>query len=79
MSLHKSLKVSSWLRRKRNVLKREERLDRLAELGKWEEGDSVFHLPKTRIALVKKLGKKKKKKKEEEEAAAAAAAVATTT
>lgn len=67
MSLHKSLKTQGGLVRKRNVLNREERIARLAELGKWlEEKDSVFHLPKTRVASAK-VGKKKKKKKKDEE------------
>jgi small basic protein (TIGR04137 family) len=68
MSIHKSLKSAAGLVRARNVLKREERLARLGELNRWsEDKDSIFHLPKTRIALTKSLGKKKKKKKEGEE------------
>ena len=69
MSIHQSLKVASKLLRTRNVFTRTERLDRLKELGKWDEAkDSVFHLPKTKTQIGKKLGKKKKKKKEEEAA-----------
>lgn len=68
MSLDKSLKISAALVKKRSVLKREERLARLTELGRWSEGkDSIYHLAKTRIQIVKALGKKKKVKKEEEE------------
>jgi small basic protein (TIGR04137 family) len=66
MSIHKSLKVSSNLVRKRSVMTRGERLERLEELGKWRDGESVFNLPKTRMPVAKKLGKKKKKKKDEE-------------
>jgi small basic protein (TIGR04137 family) len=74
MSIHQSLKVATKLLRSRNVMNRAERLDRLKELGRWDEAkDSIFHLPKTKSALVKKIGKKKKKKEKEEGAEAAAA------
>lgn len=77
MSIHQSLKVSSSLTRARNVMTRSERLERLKELGKWDETkDSVFHLPKTKSAVGKKIGKKKKKKKEEAAEGAAAAPAA---
>ena len=75
MSIHQSLKLSSSLTRARNVMTRSERLERLKELGKWDETkDSVFHLPKTKSAVGKKVGKKKKKKKEEAAAEGAAPA-----
>lgn len=78
MSIHKSLKVSSKLVRSRNVFTRGERIERLKELGKWDEKkDSLFHLPKVKTQFGKKVGKKKKeKKKEEGEAAAEGAAAA---
>ncbi|MHC4832033.1 MAG: small basic protein [Planctomycetota bacterium] len=68
MSIHKSLKVAASLVRKRSVMTRGERLERLEELGKWDESKSVFNLPKTRMPVAKKLGKKKKKKKDDEAA-----------
>jgi small basic protein (TIGR04137 family) len=75
MSIHKSLKVSSKLVRSRNVFTRGERIDRLKELGKWDEKkDSLFHLPKVKTQWGKKVGKKKKEKKKEEEGAAEGAA-----
>jgi small basic protein (TIGR04137 family) len=77
MSIHKSLKVASKLTRARNVLTRYERLLRLKELGKWDETkDSIFHLPKTKQLVLKKLGKKKKKKEEAEAAPGAEGAAA---
>ncbi len=50
MSLHKSLKGSTKIRSRRNVLKRYERIDKLAEDGKWKADDKkIFGLPKTKI------------------------------
>ena len=46
MSVHKSLKIGNKLVRRRNVLRREERIMELAKAGKWKEGDPVFGLPK---------------------------------
>ncbi len=64
MTLDKSLKVSGGAIRVRNVLTRVERLKRLQELDRWNEGDPVLGLPKTRVIKVS-LKKKKKVKKEE--------------
>ena len=49
MSLHKSLKGSTKIIVKRNVLKRFERIDILRKKGKWKEGDKIFGLPKVKI------------------------------
>lgn len=46
MSLDRSLKSSNALRRHRNVLSRAERIEKLKEEEKWEEGQSAFGLPK---------------------------------
>jgi len=48
MSRHPSLKVSGKIRKKRNVLKRYERIDILSSDGRWKEGDKVLGLPKTK-------------------------------
>ncbi len=48
MSQHKSLKGSSKIRAKRNVLKRFERVDLMRKRGEWKEGSSGFGLPKTK-------------------------------
>ena len=50
MSMHSSLKGSSKIRTKRNVLKRFERVDSLKKEGRWKEGDAAFGLPKTKPA-----------------------------
>ena len=49
MSLHRSLKGSSKIVVKRNVLKRFERINRLVKEGRWKEGENVLGLPKTRV------------------------------
>ena len=72
MSIHKSLKLRGAMARTRNVYTRWERLQKLQEKGRWNDGDSVYGLPKVR-ALVVKLGGKKKKKAKLEDAEAAAA------
>ena len=47
MSVHKSLKLGNKLVRRRNVLKRVERIVALSKGNKWQEGEnSVFSLPK---------------------------------
>lgn len=70
MSLHRSLVSKSALRRHRNVLTRAERVKRMLDDETWQEGRSVFGLPKVRLRKVKAGGKHKKAEK----AAAAAAA-----
>jgi small basic protein (TIGR04137 family) len=74
MSVHKSLVVRSALTRARNVFTRAERLEKLAETGKWKEGESIFGLPKVKTRG--KVRKVKKEKKPEEGAPAEGAAPA---
>lgn len=64
MTIDKSLKVRRGATANRSVLTRAERLSRLKEADRWEEGDSPFGLPKVRV---RKLQMKKKKKKKDEE------------
>jgi small basic protein (TIGR04137 family) len=71
MTIDKTLKVARGLARSRSVLTRAERLTRLKEADRWQEGNSPVGLPKVRVY---KLAMKKKKKKEAEEGAAAAPA-----
>ena len=53
MSLHKSLKRRDHLSRRRNVLSRTERIERLKEEEKWDEGKtSVFGLPKVKVEVI---------------------------
>ena len=50
MSLHPSLKGSTKIVAKRNVLKRFERISHMIKEGKWKAGeDKVFGLPKTKV------------------------------
>lgn len=65
MTIDKSLKVKAGSIRSRNVLTRAERIQRLKETDRWEEGKPVLGLPKTRVIKIS-LKKKKKTKKEEE-------------
>jgi small basic protein (TIGR04137 family) len=71
MSIHRSLKIRGGLTRARNVWTRIERLEALKKAKRYEEGDSVFGLPKVRTGY--KQRKKAKKKKEEEQPAEGAA------
>src|SRR5206468_5643400 len=69
MSLDRSLKAANALVRHRNVLTRGERLEKLKEEEKWDEGKSPFGLPKVahrKAAVIKAV---------KEEAAEGAAAV----
>jgi small basic protein (TIGR04137 family) len=71
MSLHKSLKLGNALQRRRNVLTRAERVERMQTEEKWNTGsDSAFGLPKTKI-LLRSAPKKKSKQEKAEEAEAA--------
>ena len=49
MSLHRSLKGSSKIQLKRNVLKRYERVDILKKEGRYTDGEQVLGLPKTKV------------------------------
>ncbi len=66
MSIDSTLKRGSRLVRARNVLTREERINRLKETDRWQEGMSPIGLPKVRIVKTV-VGKKKKKKEEGDE------------
>lgn len=57
MSQHPSLRVDSVGIKHRNVLTRLERVKRLASQGKWDEGRSVYNLPKVKLLKIK-VGKK---------------------
>ncbi|MFC1597412.1 small basic protein [Planctomycetota bacterium] len=71
MTMDKSLKIRRGLVRSRSVLTRAERITRLQDADRWQEGDSPFGLDKVRVY---KLAIKKKKKKKEEEGEEGAAA-----
>jgi small basic protein (TIGR04137 family) len=69
MTIDKSLRVRRGATRNRSVLTRVERIQRLQQADKWQDGDSPLGLPKVRVR--KLTMKKKKKKKEDEEGATA--------
>lgn len=71
MTIDKSLKRKGRLSRSRNVLKRDERIEKMQYEDRWIEGQSPIGLPKTRVVKTV-IGKKKKKAKDEEEATPAA-------
>ena len=66
MTIDKSLKTRSGAGRARNVLTRGERLTKLQESERWQEGDPVLGLPKVLVPKVA-LKKKKKAKKQDED------------
>jgi len=74
MSVDKSLKLQNQLVRPRSVLTRSERIAELRDSGRWEEGDSVFSLPKVRVRVAKRRHKAAPKPEETPEAAAEGAA-----
>jgi small basic protein (TIGR04137 family) len=75
MTIDKTLKVRRGATSNRSVLTRAERLERLKETDRWQEGQSPLGLPKVRVRKLS-MKKKKKKTKEEEEGAAAGGAAA---
>lgn len=66
MTIDKSLKIQRGLIKNRNVLTRVERIAKLLENDRWQEGDSLFGLPKVRVQKVS-LKKKKKVKKADDD------------
>jgi small basic protein (TIGR04137 family) len=74
MSIDKSLRRKGGMAQVRSVLSRVERITKMKELDKWQEGMSPFGLPKTRVLKV--VIKKAKKAKVEGEGVAGAAGTA---
>ena len=72
MSIDPSLKVKGALSRHRNVLSRAERIEKLVEEERWEEGDDVTGLPKVSHRKAHSGKKESKAEKAAEEEAAAA-------
>ena len=66
MSIHQSLKLKNTLARQRSVLTRWERIVKLQEEDRWQEGDSVMGLPKVRTKF--KVRSRKAAKRAEAEA-----------
>ena len=78
MSVDKSLKLSSRLLRHRSVLTRAERIAELRDREKWQEGQSVFGLPKVRVVRARKKPKAKAEAPAAAEGGEGAAAETTT-
>lgn len=67
MTIDRSLRIRRGSMGNRNVLTRIERLKKLVEMDRWEEGDSVFGLAKVRVEKISMKRKKKSKVEEGEE------------
>jgi len=65
VSIDKSLITKGKLTRHRNVLTRAERIKVLTNENLWEDGRSVFGLPKVKTLKVRKKAKVEKEKTEE--------------
>ena len=77
MSVDRSLKIKSALRRHRNVLTRAERIEQLKGEERWSEDDSLLGLPKVTHRKSHVGRKAAKEEVAKEEAAPEAAAEAT--
>lgn len=66
MTLDKSLKSRNKHVRQRNVLTREERIERLIEDERWTEEDSVFGLPKVKPITFERPSARPEEEEEEE-------------
>ena len=66
MTIDKSLKIRAGAIQNRNVLTRPERIAKLREAERWQEGDAVLGMPKVRVQKVSLKKKKKTKGKEDE-------------
>ena len=64
MTIDKSLKIKAGSVKSRNVLTRPERLMKLIEVDRWQDGDAIYGMPKVRVQKIS-LKKKKKVKTEE--------------
>ena len=60
MSLHPSLKRVNSRGSSRTVLKKDEKIKRMIQEGKWDEDSKVFGLPKIKIVKMKVVKKEKK-------------------
>lgn len=65
MSIDRSLKLKNALARHRNVLTRAERVEKLQDEERWQEGDSLLSLPKVSHRKIQISKKGKKGEKEE--------------
>ncbi|MDB4766657.1 small basic protein [bacterium] len=68
MTIDKSLKIKAGSAKTRNVYTRAERIEKLKDMEKFNDGDKIYGLPKVRVLKIS-LKKKKKVKKEDDDAA----------
>ena len=66
MTIDSSLKIKAGSVKTRSVLTRAERIEKLIESNKWDDGKSALGLPKVRVVKVS-MKKKKKVKKEDDD------------
>jgi small basic protein (TIGR04137 family) len=67
MTIDKSLKVKKGGVANKSVMTRVERINRLKELGKWEDGNAILGMPKVRVVKISMKKKKKEKTEEKDE------------
>jgi len=67
MTIDKSLKIKAGSGAARNVYTRAERIEKLKEMEKFDEGGKIYGLPKVRVVKIS-LKKKKKAKVADEDA-----------
>ena len=60
--MHKSLITKNRLERHRNVMTRDERVEKLAKSGELSDEDSIYGLPKVKVRRIRKRVKVKKQK-----------------
>ncbi len=75
MAIHRSLFIRTTLKRHRGVFSRAEKIEILKKEGKWQEGNSIYGLPKVKGQV--KLKKVKAEKVAKTETAETAAPKAT--
>lgn len=66
MTIDKSLKIKAGSAKTRNVYTRAERIEKLKDLERFNDGDKIYGLPKVRVLKIS-LKKKKKVKKDDED------------
>lgn len=66
MTMDQSLRVKAGAIKSRNVLTRAERVERMKQLGKFDESNPIVGMPKVRVVKVSLKRKKKVKKADDE-------------
>lgn len=66
MSVDNTLSTQSSMTKKRNVLRRAERIAVMMDNGNWDDDSKPIGMPKTRVKATRKAGKPKKEAPEKE-------------